>query len=397
MAHDVFISHSAQDKAVADAVCAALEHAGVRCWIAPRDVQPGRSFAGEITRAIQQSKTMVLIFSASSNNSQQVLREVQLAVSSHLHIVQLRIEDVRPNDDLTYFLSTPHWLDALTPPLENHLQRLVVAVQALLGKGEAETTSSISALDSPLSSPDAGSLHKATHRGAIWIWVGMAVLFGLAFPVWRYYNPAKARTEAAAAPAAGPVQSPTTTRDVVIEFPDVPTKPPTYQVAASPYLHEFGVGIRDLQPADSKVVLVNNLGLYGGQGVHPTTSQNLLTQVETGNVPASFTLQFKKPAKSVSFVRPRLYPETQSGITHPAWSAHALDADGNELSSQSEALLRCDYQHEVAARTYTLDAPGFAPIVALRFDSDPNLNGRPFAAFSTLLIERITLTPNEGK
>src|SRR3982750_418523 len=139
MAHDVFISHSAQDKAVADAVCAGLETAAVRCWIAPRDVQPGRSFAGEITRAIQQSKVMVLIFSANSNNSQQVLREVQLAVSSHLHIIQLRIEDIRPNDDLTYFLSTPHWLDALTPPLENHLQRLVAAAETLLGREELET------------------------------------------------------------------------------------------------------------------------------------------------------------------------------------------------------------------------------------------------------------------
>jgi hypothetical protein len=88
-----------------------------------------------------------------------------------------------------------------------------------------------------------------------------------------------------------------------------------------------------------------------------------------------------------------LYPETESGITHPAWSAHALDASGNELSSQSDGLLRCDYRHEVPARTYTLHAPAFAPIVALRFDSDPNLNGRPFAAFSTLLIERITLNP----
>src|SRR5947207_5630560 len=216
MAHDVFISHSAQDKSVADAVCAGLEKAAVRCWIAPRDVQPGRSFAGEITRAIQQSKAMVLIFSAHSNNSQQVLREVQLAVSSHLHIVQFRIEDVRPNDDLTYFLSTPHWLDALTLPLENHLQRLVVAVQALLGKGEAETTSSISVLDSSLSSPTAGRPAKTTHGGAIWIWVGMAVLFGLAFPVWRYYNPAKARTEAAAAPATTPVQTPTAAREIVI-------------------------------------------------------------------------------------------------------------------------------------------------------------------------------------
>jgi hypothetical protein len=88
MAHDVFLSHSSQDKSVADAACAALESDAIRCWIAPRDVQPGRTFAGEINRAIQRSKVMVLIFSAHSNQSEQVLREVQLASNSHLHIVQ---------------------------------------------------------------------------------------------------------------------------------------------------------------------------------------------------------------------------------------------------------------------------------------------------------------------
>src|SRR5438132_3774207 len=132
MPHDVFISHSSQDKPVADAVCAALENASIRCWIAPRDVQPGRSFAGEITRAIQRSKVMVLIFSAYSNTSEQVLREVQLAANSHLHIVQFRIADVLPNDDLEYYLSAPHWLDAFSPPLESHLDRLQTSIKALL-------------------------------------------------------------------------------------------------------------------------------------------------------------------------------------------------------------------------------------------------------------------------
>src|SRR5438105_844375 len=142
MAHDVFISHSSQDKTVADAVCAALEITTIRCWIAPRDVQPGRSFAGEITRAIQRSKVMVLIFSAHSNTSEQVLREVQLAANSHLHILQFRIEDVIPNDDLEYYLSTPHWLDALTPPLENHLQRLGTSIKALLEMATQEPATS---------------------------------------------------------------------------------------------------------------------------------------------------------------------------------------------------------------------------------------------------------------
>src|SRR3989442_2153553 len=132
MAHEVFISHSSQDKTIADAVCAALEGATIRCWIAPRDVQPGRSFAGEITRAIQRSNVMVLIFSAYSNTSEQVLREVQLAANSHLHIVQFRISDVLPNDDLEYYLSTLHWLDALTPPLGRHLDRLGTSIKALL-------------------------------------------------------------------------------------------------------------------------------------------------------------------------------------------------------------------------------------------------------------------------
>src|SRR5260370_19623584 len=132
MAHEVFISHSSLKKPVADAVCAGLEKNAIRCWIAPRDVQPGRSFAGEITRAIQHSKVMVLIFSANSNTSEQILREVQLAASSHLHIVQFRIENVLPNEDLEYYLSAPHWLDALTPPLESNIRRLGTSVKALL-------------------------------------------------------------------------------------------------------------------------------------------------------------------------------------------------------------------------------------------------------------------------
>jgi TIR domain len=138
MAHEVFISHSSLDKPVADAVCAALEKNAIRCWIAPRDVQPGRSFAGEITRAIQHSKVMVLIFSAHTNTSEQVLREVQLAANAHLHIVQFRIQNVLPNEDLEYYLSTPHWLDALTPPLESHLERLKTSVKALLDMARRE-------------------------------------------------------------------------------------------------------------------------------------------------------------------------------------------------------------------------------------------------------------------
>lgn len=40
MAHDVFISYSHEDKAIADAICHKLESVRIWCWIAPRDILP---------------------------------------------------------------------------------------------------------------------------------------------------------------------------------------------------------------------------------------------------------------------------------------------------------------------------------------------------------------------
>jgi hypothetical protein len=139
MPRDVFISHSAHDKKVAESICGALEQAEIRCWVAPRDVRPGRSFPGEITRAIQQSKVMLLIFSEQSNNSEQVLREIQLGVDCHVPIVRLRIEDIPLSDDLRYYLSTPQYLDALTTPLSKHIPRVEAAIRELLEQAAEET------------------------------------------------------------------------------------------------------------------------------------------------------------------------------------------------------------------------------------------------------------------
>ena len=132
MAHDVFISYSSKDKNVADAVCAKLESHKVRCWIAPRDVSPGKSWAASIVEAINVSTVFVLVFSDGSNKSKQVIREVGEAVDSGIPIVPLRIEDVEPTQEMRYYIKSIHWLDALTQPVEQHLNKLTNSVRALL-------------------------------------------------------------------------------------------------------------------------------------------------------------------------------------------------------------------------------------------------------------------------
>jgi formylglycine-generating enzyme required for sulfatase activity len=47
-------------------------------------------------------------------------------------IAPVRIADVMPEGDMEYFLSSQHWMDALTPPLESHLRMLASKVRALL-------------------------------------------------------------------------------------------------------------------------------------------------------------------------------------------------------------------------------------------------------------------------
>ena len=134
MAHDVFISHSAKDKTTADAVCAMLESNGIRCWIAPRDVTPGREWGECIIEAIKECRIMVLVFTAHANESPQIRREVERAVNHGVAILPFRVEDVVPSTALEYFIGNVHWLDALTPPLEAHLKILSETVKILLAR-----------------------------------------------------------------------------------------------------------------------------------------------------------------------------------------------------------------------------------------------------------------------
>ena len=137
MPHDVFISYSSIDKNAADTVCSILEQNGITCWIAPRDITPGLDFAEAIIDGIKSSKLFILVYSSNSNNSKQVIREVDRAVHTGLPVINLRLEDVPLSKQLEYYLSSVHWLDAKTPPLENHVKKLSGVVKILLRKDDA--------------------------------------------------------------------------------------------------------------------------------------------------------------------------------------------------------------------------------------------------------------------
>jgi hypothetical protein len=139
MAHDVFISHSTRDKQATDVICGYLESHGIRCWVAPRDILPGKDWAEAIVDAIAGSKLMLLVFSSNANTSSQINRELSVAANNDVPVIPFRIEEIQPSKKLQYYLSTPHWIDAIPPPVENHLDFLATSIRGLLPpRGEAD-------------------------------------------------------------------------------------------------------------------------------------------------------------------------------------------------------------------------------------------------------------------
>jgi serine/threonine-protein kinase len=136
MESEVFISHASKDKPIADAICEQLESEGIKCWIAPRDIEAGSDWTEGIIRGIDSCRVFVLVFSESANASEHVRREVAKAVSLGLAVIPFRTEEVNPSSSLSYFLGTVHWLDAITPPLPKHLKALTERVRQMLASGQ---------------------------------------------------------------------------------------------------------------------------------------------------------------------------------------------------------------------------------------------------------------------
>lgn len=140
--HDCFISYSHQDAKIAVTVQSILEQKGLRCWIDFRDATPGIDYAGSIVRAIKSSIVFVLVLSQNSTTSVHVLNEINSAVNAGITILPFKVDKSELNDSMEYYLGRTHWMDALTPPLEEHILKLADTIRSYKDKvtGDSDST-----------------------------------------------------------------------------------------------------------------------------------------------------------------------------------------------------------------------------------------------------------------
>jgi hypothetical protein len=127
----VFICYSSQDRSQAEEICRLLEAQSIPCWIAPRNVMPGRNYGEEIINALESASVMVLVFSQRSNDSRHVQNEVGRAINKNKHVIPYRIADVQPSKALDFYIGETQWLDGWIPPQEARIAELAIAIKSL--------------------------------------------------------------------------------------------------------------------------------------------------------------------------------------------------------------------------------------------------------------------------
>lgn len=169
----IFLSHSSKDAAIAGQICERLEKNGAKCFIAPRDIRPGKEYAEEIINGIDESAAIVLLMSQNANSSPHVLREVEHAVSSNTPILVYKMEEVALSKSMEYFLMTHQWISA--KPREDYAD--IVAFAQDLAKEENTKQDEAGAKNGEDS---AGKKHGGAAGRKAGIFAAAAVVLGIA-------------------------------------------------------------------------------------------------------------------------------------------------------------------------------------------------------------------------
>lgn len=116
----VFISYSAQDKAIAENINKSLLKSNVSTWIDYKELNTGESFSSKLNKSIKSCDFMIVLISKNSINSKWVMEETNLAFLYNTTIIPVKIESC----EMPFFLKGYQYID-LSKKDYNNLDTLI--------------------------------------------------------------------------------------------------------------------------------------------------------------------------------------------------------------------------------------------------------------------------------
>ncbi len=199
----LFLCHSSKDVAIVTTIRDFLEASGAPCWMAPRDIPFGiQQYEECVVEAIQGASSVIVFLSASSIDSDDVVKEVRQATRYKKPILPVSIDGTVPEDltkTLDYHLSGPQWI-FVNAGAERAAADILAALRLATDKGNnmnASVSNGIAAMFQAkydwlkreqftcIGEPDAEGIHQIA--GGIWTckygntanpdWCGCTIVF----------------------------------------------------------------------------------------------------------------------------------------------------------------------------------------------------------------------------
>lgn len=123
---DVFVCYSSVNKRKADIIKCIFEKSGLSVWMAPYSIPAGGDWPSEIPPGIRKCNIFALLISESSVQSDEVYREITIAMNSKKELLPLKIEDIDLNllnERFEYYLCNKHIVDC-TKDFEINIGRI---------------------------------------------------------------------------------------------------------------------------------------------------------------------------------------------------------------------------------------------------------------------------------
>ncbi len=153
--YDVFISFSFKDqKQVECIVNQLLNQYGIRYWICTRDIRAGEHYDDKIYEAIKASKVFVLIQSRNSVESEEVPKEIRLAIKFKKTIIPFIIEDSEWVGGIAYQLINTQEIDATRPTLDDRVAELAGEIRSVIGYDTCSSDVADAAQENLISTPN---------------------------------------------------------------------------------------------------------------------------------------------------------------------------------------------------------------------------------------------------
>jgi hypothetical protein len=135
MASDIFLSYSRADQQLANQFVKIASERGLSVWY-DQMIEGGDDWRSKIVDAVSSAKALVILFSAHSNGSRQLIKELAIADSFQKLAIPVLIANCQPRGAYLYELASRNWVN-LHPDPSTRLVPLIENLLKEIGTGDS--------------------------------------------------------------------------------------------------------------------------------------------------------------------------------------------------------------------------------------------------------------------